>query len=154
MTTRLLNQAVRKTEVKFTFHRLDQLPVDRDQHGIEIQRYELRPNRSHVLDARGGRVAKLATENEKRLSVHDKLRGGSLPTQVRERGLLHAVNGQRTHREQNRRDDESCRPSFESVYFHHRLYVARRINFGESYIKAFVEGARRRLRQCPARVRG
>ena len=135
MTTRLLNQAVHQTKVEFTFRRLDQFPINGDEQRIKIKRNDLRPNRTHVLEARRGGVSQLAAENEKRLPVHDELRGSSLLTQVRERVLLHAVNGQRTHRGQSRPDDYSYHPSLESVYFHHR--PARRINFGESDIKAF-----------------
>src|SRR3989442_161933 len=137
MTTRLLNQAVHKTKVEFTFRRLDQFPINGDEQRIKIKRNDLRPNRTHVLEARRGGVSQLAAENEKRLPVHDELRGSSLLTQVRERVLLHAVNGQRTHRGQRRREDYSHHPSLESVYFHHRLYAVRRINLGESNIKAF-----------------
>jgi len=92
MTTRLLNQAVHKTEVEFTFRRLDQLPVDGNEQSVEVKRDDFRPHGSHVLETRRRGVAQLAAENEKRLPVPDKLRGGSLPAQVRER-LLRRLNG-------------------------------------------------------------
>src|SRR3989442_1582014 len=116
MTTRLLNQTIHEIEIELTFRRLDQLPINGDEQRVEIERDHLWPHDSNVLETRRGGVAEFAAEDEKRLPVHDELRGSSLLTQVRERVLLHAVNRQRTHRGQSRPGDDSHHPSLESVY--------------------------------------
>ena len=56
-------QPVDGGEIEPPLLRLDQLPVDRREHGVEVHRLELGPMRPHRLAARSLRIAKFAAED-------------------------------------------------------------------------------------------
>ena len=99
MTTRFLNQAVNNGEIELPFCRFDELPVDRNQHRIEIEGDKLGPNRLHVFDTRRSGITYLAAEDQKRFTVHNELGGSSLAAQMNA-GVLLRLEGHHGRYEQ------------------------------------------------------
>ena len=75
--------SVNEAEIIFPFHRLDPVPADADENGVEVRLDELRPDRIHIFETGRGGVVRLAGQNQIRLAVNDQLRGGAALFQMR-----------------------------------------------------------------------
>ena len=80
------DEAIDEREVELAFARLDEVPIRGDEHRVEIQLHQPRPDRLHRFERRGGGIAEFAADDEKRLAVDDELRRGALFGEVGEFG--------------------------------------------------------------------
>ena len=79
LAPRLIDQRVEQFKVEFALARLYELPVNRRDDGVHIERPQIRPDAFlHILCARGAGVVDLAGEEQHGTAVH-----GQLPAPVR-----------------------------------------------------------------------
>ena len=71
MKAGLANEAVDQGEVEGSLPRLEKLPVDWREHGVEVEREEPLPEGPQVLQARRGGVVQLAAADQERPTVGD-----------------------------------------------------------------------------------
>ena len=79
---RTSEQAINKGEIVFAFYRLDPVPPDTHEDGVQVHFNELRPYRVHVLEAGRSGVVRFTGQNQKRLAVNNQLCGGTPLLQV------------------------------------------------------------------------
>ena len=87
MRARVAQQLIDRGPVEFSLGGLDEIPLDRREHGIEMHRLEARPVWAHVFRARCAGIAELAAEDQEGLAVDDQLLSAALLFETGRRGL-------------------------------------------------------------------
>ena len=99
---RARQQPVHEREVVLAFLRLDPVPPETHEDGVEVHFHELRPDRVHVLEAGGGGVVRFAGQRQIRLAIDDQLGGRAAFFEMRQGGggtRLRAAGGERERAE-------------------------------------------------------
>jgi hypothetical protein len=77
------DHAVDDREVEPPLDRLDLVPADRGQHGVEVQGLQGGPLGRQIVQVRGAGIAQFAAQDQERLAVDQQLGGVALPGQAR-----------------------------------------------------------------------
>ena len=100
-----LQEAVNKAELEFAFGGFHLRPRYAGQHAIQVARNQSWPDFLHVFHAGRGVVSHLSRHRQKRLAIHDQLRGSALFPEVRDaRGGLSVARDRNRRRETRQRE--------------------------------------------------
>ena len=79
----LFDPMIQNRKIELALNRLQLVPCDGHQHGVDVRAGEPRQNAIRLGGGSGGGIAQFAAENDERPAVHDQLRGGRPAIEVR-----------------------------------------------------------------------